>query len=325
MPFPDLGVVRLHDGAYLLCGRVANRPLQLTLLIGEEKSLLLDTGCESHVQSLILPCLKEIGVHPTGLSFIVTSHSDLDHQGGNDGMKRFAPQALLCCGDADRSLIESPEMLLQNRYDAYRYDHDHFYPPEAQDWNKAQAGKERQVDITFGGGERIRLDAERELLILHLPGHSPGHLGVWDLKNRTLFGADAIHGSVYLDVKGNPALCPTYVDVASYLATTRLIESLPLDMYCGCHWPVKRGVEIQGFCQESRHFVEKAEALLIEALETPQTLGELCSQLGPRLGSWPAAINNELCYAFSGHISDLQTRGIIKRVSQERPARYARI
>jgi glyoxylase-like metal-dependent hydrolase (beta-lactamase superfamily II) len=180
------------------------------------------------------------------------------------------------------------------------------------------------VDLTFRGGEHLRIGPDWQLEILHLPGHSRGHLGVWDLKYRILFGGDAIHGAVYLGLNGQPALCPTYLQIDTYRATIRFIEHLPLDAYCGCHWPVKRGSEIREFCEESRAFVEHAERLILEALCQPKTLNELCTELGPKLGTWPRAVNSELCYAFVGHLNDLEARGCICRVPGRKPHCYER-
>ena len=66
--------------------------------------------------------------------------------------------------------------------------------------------------------------------------------GTWEFsitRNRVLFGGDAIQGSVYLDVTGKPALCPTYLYPESYLQTCQLIEHLDIDYYVSCHWPIK--------------------------------------------------------------------------------------
>jgi len=41
---------------------------------------------------------------------------------------------------------------------------------------------------------------------------------------------DAVQGSVYLDKDGAPALCPTYLQVNSYLKTIDYLESLPIKL-----------------------------------------------------------------------------------------------
>jgi glyoxylase-like metal-dependent hydrolase (beta-lactamase superfamily II) len=290
---------QLFDGVYLLEGQVGVRPLYLPLFRGEYGALLLDTGCAEHVDSMILPALIELGAEPADLRFVINTHPDSDHVGGNAGVKRWAPRALLGCGDADREAIDDPDVLFRSRYDAYRA-FGVFYPEEVARNIRRDLGEAQPVDLTFRGGERIRLSPDWELEIIFLPGHSKGHLGLLDRRHRALFGGDAIQGSVYLDVSGKPALCPTYLYPETYLQTCQLIERMDLDYYVSCHWPVKKAQEIAEFCQETRAFVERTELLLSNAGIT--NLREACLKLGPQLGQWPEPIHLELAYALAGHL-----------------------
>jgi len=315
--------MKLFENVYLLEGEVGGRPLYLPLLVGECKTVLVDSGCAWDPDKLILPSLANLNLGPAALSLIINTHCDLDHQGGNYRLKQAAPQTLLCCGDADREQIESPQVIYRLRYDAHRAD-GIFYNGPARKWIQEALGRPQPVDLTFLGGERLRLGPDWEIEIQHLPGHSHGHLGVLDLKHHALFGGDAIHGEVYLNVKGDPALCPTYLHVRAYRQTIRFIEDLGLELYSGCHWPVKRGPEIVEFCNESRNFVKTAERLLLEAMRRPKTLEELCFEVGPKLGDWPEAVNAELCYAFGGHLRQLETDGRIRLKRGSKPPTYAR-
>jgi glyoxylase-like metal-dependent hydrolase (beta-lactamase superfamily II) len=290
---------QLFDDVYLLQGQVGARPLYLPVLRGEYGALLLDTGCAEHVNKLILPGFAELGIRPSDLRFVIDTHPDSDHVGGNHGMKLWAPQALLGCGDADRKMIDDPAELFRSRYDAYR-PHGVFYSDELAKNIRRDLGEAQPVDITFRGGERIRLSPAWDVQVLLLPGHSKGHLGLLDLRHGALFGGDAIQGSVYLDVTGKPALCPTYLYPETYLQTCQLIEHLNLDYYVSCHWPVKQGSEIAEFCQETRAFVERADLLLRSSGITG--LRDACVKLGPQLGKWPEAVHLELAYAMAGHL-----------------------
>ncbi len=290
---------QLFDDVFLLEGQVGTRPIYLPVLRGKEGVLLLDTGCAEHVDNLILPGFATLDVQSDDLRFVISTHPDLDHVGGNAGIKRWSPRALLCCGDADRKMIDDPSELFRHRYDAYRQ-YGVFYPEETAINIRRALGEAQPVDLTLRGGERIRLSSDWEVEVLHLPGHSKGHLGILDTRNRVLFGGDAIQGSVYLDVTGKPALCPTYLYPESYLQTCQLIEHLDIDYYVSCHWPIKKGRAIAEFCAETRAFVERAK-LLLKAEGTTE-LRDACLKLGPRLGDWPEPIHLELAYAMAGHL-----------------------
>lgn len=316
----------LFENVFMLEGEVGGRPLQLIYLRGNRASLLLDTGCAGDLEKFIAPQLREAGGGPSALTWIVNTHPDLDHVGGNFTMKQIAPHALLACGDTDRALCADPDTLMRLRYDAYRADHGIFYNGDQMAWIREQSGTRQPIDLTFVGGERIRLSDDWEVEIVALPGHAKGHLGIFDAKHSALYGGDSIQGSVYLGIDGTPRLCPTYLHLDDYLNTIRFIEHLPITTYVGCHWNVKRDGEIKDFCAESREFVQRADHLLKDLLKTPRTLRDICLMLAPQLGDWEhtPALDLELVYALSGHVSRLVERGTaVSRRSAEGILEYA--
>jgi len=318
---------KISDLVYLFEGEVGGRPLHLPLIRGSERVILVDTGCASDVEKTIVPGLKSLGLQPADLTDIIITHCDVDHQGGNHAIKQLAPQARIGCGTADASAVSDPEVIIAQRYEGYRKTHGHHYDEATLQWLKDALGKPQAMDFTYDGGETISLGKEGTLEVLHLPGHSHGHLGLWSSEQKILIAGDAMHGKVYDDMKGQPALCPTYLHVQAYLKTITIIETLQPETYIGCHWPVIKTPEaIIDFCSESRDFVKRAEQLILEAIHNAKTQGigltELCRALGPELGDWPRPVDHELCYAFNGHLEDLSERGCIRPVEGTSPLRY---
>lgn len=71
---------------------------------------------------------------------------------------------------------------------------------------------------------------DRAFEVLHLPGHSPGSIGLWEAKTGTLFSGDAIYDGPLLDeIPG--------ADVESYVATMRRLRELPVAVVHGGHDP----------------------------------------------------------------------------------------
>lgn len=318
--------MKLYPGADLIECEIGGRPLYLPLLREETGAMLLDCGTRAHAQVDIPRQLRDLGLEDDCLTWLIITHPDADHCGGLGEMKRRYPKVQMACGEADRALIESPDYLFNFRYDAYRRDHQIFYDPATARWLKECSSTPQTVTLTFTGGETIRLGEDRVLEIIHLPGHSHGHLGVYDRKNRALYYGDAIQGAGYKALAGGWALCPTYLYVEPYLQTIRAIENWGAEIIVGCHWPVWRGAEeIREFCAESRNFVTLADRSIHEYLRAQPsgaTLRELCEVLGGRLGEWPPTINLELAFALSGHLDRGVSAGTLQVDRSARPVTY---
>jgi glyoxylase-like metal-dependent hydrolase (beta-lactamase superfamily II) len=296
----------------MIKGTVGLRPLQLYLLLGDQRAVLLDTGCAPDPERFVFPYLKTIGLSPHSIDLVINTHPDLDHSGGNHAMKTANPRVLLSCGDADRGLIEDPQVMWNRRYNAFAERHGLQYDDTTRAWIFEMLGAAQKVDFTWAGGETLRLGEDWLVEILHTPGHSAGHLSVFDPRSGTLLSGDAVQGSVYLDIFGIPALCPTYLNVDTYLFTIRYLESLRLKQLATCHWPLMNGSDINSFLAESRRFTILAETLVLEELHTREagaTLAQLISAIGAKLGSWPRSVDPELMYALAGTMQRLRALG----------------
>ncbi len=68
----------------------------------------------------------------------------------------------------------------------------------------------------------------RSFQVLHLPGHSPGSIGLWEEKSGTLFSGDAIYDGPLLDtLEGS--------NIEDYLDTMERLQHLPVTVVHGGH------------------------------------------------------------------------------------------
>jgi len=71
---------------------------------------------------------------------------------------------------------------------------------------------------------------DRSFEVLHLPGHSPGSIGLWERQTGTLFSGDAIYDGPLLDELHHS-------DIADYLRTMRRLRELPVNIVHAGHDP----------------------------------------------------------------------------------------
>jgi glyoxylase-like metal-dependent hydrolase (beta-lactamase superfamily II) len=310
------------------------RPLQLYLLRfgGKEgESMLMDCGDAGVPGRDVLPYFEKIGFNPKRLTYVLLTHPDLDHVGGIHAMKEAAPQAQFMCGALDREQIETPEGLADIRGRAHYYWHGLGMDDAKRAAfieNAGGAGKRLEMARTFvgaGGGETFRL-GDRELKIMHVPGHSQGHLGVFLPSENAAIIGDAVHGTANRFLDGKAAFACTYMWVDAYLGTIERLQAMKLDRLYSCHWPncTEHGA-VSRFLEESRAYALRAEGVILETVRRAgaagMTMREVCLRAKVGLGDWPAEKDLETRSMACGHLQRLVDWGLLRR-DEGRPTQY---
>jgi glyoxylase-like metal-dependent hydrolase (beta-lactamase superfamily II) len=198
---------------------------------GRDRDLMVDTGLG--VASLVEASRD---LFDKALAAVAT-HTHLDHAGGmHEFAERLVHRAeadLLAAGnravslrpadhgqdyvDALRSAgFEVPEELLTA------------YPHPGYDI-RLYAVRPAPASRLLEEGNTIDL-GDRNFDVLHLPGHSPGSIALWEAATGTLFSGDAIYDGVLLDeLEGS--------NIPDYVATMRRLRTLPVRVVHGGHCP----------------------------------------------------------------------------------------
>lgn len=285
------------------------------LFAGPDAALLVDTGLAGAVAGSILPALAEIGVEPARVRLILISHADIDHCGDAAAATRAFPRALLACGRDDMRQVASLEEMVEGRYGQFAADHGIADAPETKAWY-AEVGRFAAPDLGLCGGEVVNLGGGWDVQILHTPGHSRGHLTVWDPRSRAAVIADAALGRTVPTAGGDPAFPPTYRDVDPYLGSIARLEALQPHTLLASHEPTMTGDAAMAFLAESRAFAETAETVTLETVRDagPLPTAALLRRVGPRLGPWPVEPTlGALAFPVVGHLERLEQRGVIRR------------
>jgi glyoxylase-like metal-dependent hydrolase (beta-lactamase superfamily II) len=284
------------------------RPFSQYLLRGE-RTLLVDTGVRETPGDVILPFFEGAGVDPAGLDLVLLSHADVDHFGGNEAMRAAAPRALLCAHVVDVPWLTDRERILRERYGWYTA-HGLAYPPETAAWLRDALGADVPIDVGLAGGETIRLGAGLTVHVLHLPGHTAGHVGLWEPRSRTALVQDAVMARGLLDTDGHVIHPSPYFDAAAYEASARLLMSLEPERLLTAHYPIVEGTDVDRFLDDTVEFVRDAREavaeILLEAREV--TLARALELADERLGPF-TSMPNELAGPVRVHLRELVAAG----------------
>ena len=262
------------------------------VLAGDARTLLLDTGMPFTPVEALAPYLESVGLGLEAIDEVLISHADLDHCGGNRALRELHPRARFACHELDRRWIESNEALVAENYlwhEAYGFDE----PDEAGRAELiALCGGDAPIDEGLRGGETIRLGDGWRVEVLHLPGHTLGHIGLWDPRSRAAIVIDAVlERGIYAN-DGSLLIPPRVYDMAAYRATIRQIRALEPELLLTAHYPVMDAPEAQAFLDRSLAFTYEVEAVVREELAAGATeLWPLTQRVDERLGPYPEFTN----------------------------------
>lgn len=303
-------MMELRPGLHRIQAPLGERFIAMYLLTGPEGALLFDTGVAESVPGTLTPYLKRIGFDPAGLRWVVSSHCDFDHTGGNAALRQLAPQAELAAGRADVPMTEDLELLITGRYGEFaaldRFDD----PPETTAEirrSTALVGIDRALD----GGEQFDLGGGRRIEVIAAPGHSPGHLALWDPANHALLISDAVLGETVPTADGQPAFPPTYRDTAAYVQTIRTLGEYPAELLLTAHYPLYEGAEVSRFLATSLAYTERVDAVITGVLAAGEELTslELIDRSAAELGPWTAEASEYLIFPMTGNLERLAAAG----------------
>lgn len=189
-PLPDLAqpdpwfrVSRLDSGAYAIEEPLHAEHVISYLVVGSERSLLIDTGMGIGNIRRLVESLTDLPIT------VLNSHSHWDHIGGN---WRFSDIAIHVA-EADWlpkgcSHDELAEALAPHRFSGP-------VPPDVD--LGSMSIKPSIPSMVLSGGETFDL-GDRHVEVVHAPGHSPGGLVVLDRTKRVLYSTDVAYpGPLY--------------------------------------------------------------------------------------------------------------------------------
>ena len=176
------------------------------LIRGHGENLLIDSGnwtLPEYNNGMGEFLVEKLDREKNALKYIFISHFHYDHV-GNALMLKKRYGATVVCHPLDRPIIEDP-MLVTRRENVTRFgitpeemlEDFNLRPGESfglsdpaivnKYWNRPV-----EVDHTVEDGDILDVGGLK-LEVIHLPGHCPGHIGLWNPNTRTLYPGDVMH------------------------------------------------------------------------------------------------------------------------------------
>lgn len=159
------------------------------LLQQDERSYLVDCGYEETAEALKAE-LENCGIALKDLTGIIITHDDYDHLGGLKHLKHVNQHLKIYCGEQEADSVSGlvkPERLIQAETSLESV------PPELRDWaenfiHRLKKVQRFGVDKGFADQEIF----EQEILVVHTPGHTMGHISLFLINEMTLIAGDAL-------------------------------------------------------------------------------------------------------------------------------------
>jgi glyoxylase-like metal-dependent hydrolase (beta-lactamase superfamily II) len=176
------------------------------LIRGQGESMLIDTGnwtLPEYANGMGDFLVKLLDKEKNDLKYILITHFHYDHT-GNAKMLKERYGAMVVCHPADKPIIEDP-MIVTRPENLTRFG----VTPEVvlRDFN-LKAGESLglsdpgvidtywnfpvEVDVEVNDGDILEFGG-LQVEVVHLPGHCPGHIGVYNPHTGTLYSGDVLH------------------------------------------------------------------------------------------------------------------------------------
>jgi glyoxylase-like metal-dependent hydrolase (beta-lactamase superfamily II) len=316
--------LEIAPGLHRIEAPLGERFVACYLVVGADGALLFDTGVDTTPAASLVPYCERIGLALERVRWIVISHCDVDHMGGDAAARALFPRATFMAHAADRALIEDVGRIVEERYREFAAPHGIDITPETIAWCHDVA-RATPVDIVIDGPTTIDL-GERLVAILPTPGHSPGSLSVHDPASGALMTSDAVLGLTLHLRDGRPAFPPTYRLPGPYRATIDSLSALRPGWLLTAHEPIMDTAAALAFLDASREFADGLDEIMLAELDGadgPRSVQELIARIAPRVGPWDPSAWDLLAHPLLGHLEEATAAGRLRIAEPGPPVRWA--
>jgi glyoxylase-like metal-dependent hydrolase (beta-lactamase superfamily II) len=223
---------------------IPNNPLEYTniyLIKGDKEHLLIDAGVgtEEALQSLKKQ-MRETGLELEDISQIIITHNHYDHFGLADTVKGLS-NARILLHEKDKDPF-NPDGLTPEEITERIENWNHTNGLTAYETTPSQTGPPAGVrranpilpDVTLYGGEIITC-GEFNFQIIWTPGHSPGHVCLYEPNYNVLISGDHILPIITPSIQIFPMSSANYNPLGDFIDSLKRIKQLEIKIVLPAH------------------------------------------------------------------------------------------
>lgn len=208
------------------------------LMVEGGRAAIIDTGT-NHSAPLVLEAMRQKGLKPEQVDYVILTHIHLDHAGGAGLFMREFPNATLTVHPRGARHMADPGRLIASTVAVYGEE-----PTRRMYGDILPVPAERILETPHAAAIRL---AGRELQFLDTPGHARHHVAIRDTQSGHVFAGD-VFGLSYreMDQDGRqfivPTSSPAQFDPEPYHRSIDLILRLEPDAVYVTHYSQVRDI-----------------------------------------------------------------------------------
>lgn len=289
----------LNFGIQIHSVEQGGKRIQFVSLKDGNQSVLFDCGLPGFCE--------KVGIFSNDVEIrrLILSHADADHFGDAGNLKRRYPALEVFAHYADRPWIQDPKLIVHERYDHARKLYGFGYSHEELAALEAACGNGIAVDTCLTPYTALEIGTE-VWAVLHVPGHSPGHIALWNSNQGTLLLGDAVLGFGIPSVSEDLAMPPTHQFIEDYLETIETLSALSAKTVITGHWPVLDNDGFHILLQQSKECVQRDLDFVRDRIaKGPTTFQLLMQDLNDEFRRWSPSEDIHYSYALAGYLEYL--------------------
>jgi len=263
LPFKDLGNVNVY------------------LVHENGGSLLIDTGVDTEESfNSLKEQLDEIGINTKDISRIISTHCHGDHYGMAGRLKQLSQadislhylekELVASMHTHDRSPTKINQMLLMNG--APPFDPSDIWP---RDSTGRRRPNETIPDTILKGGETITINSF-SFQVIWTPGHSPGHISLYEPDKKLLFSGDFILPNITPNISLGPQSNAN--PLGSYINSLNMIRQLDVSLVLPAHGNPFKDMR-QRVEEIIQHHKQRNSEILQAIKSKPKTAYQIASEI----------------------------------------------